>query len=358
MKRKELLDKLNIVKSSLSSQDIIPVLTHFAFDKTKISAFNTGQAIVVEYETGLACCIPGDIIKLLHSYDSEEITIVTKEDKVAVKSGRSHASLNTLPLESFPFPDLKSALASDIQYVIPADFVKAIKHCGISMNANPGKRNQHGVTIISTPAKTTVYSTDNQRISSYTLDKPCEGGGFTIILPKPFCDVLVSLADSFNGGKIYVGKESVVMEFLTDGKPSGTLIYSKFVDVENFLPFETIISSVPLDKVEFKPIPDALIDCVNRHLSLATSSKDHEINISVEEATLHISSASNLGQFIDEIEFDSGLSGVSCIMKTAMMSQAFNFDAKMAFVKFTGTVVLAISTNNFLHILSSIKNRS
>lgn len=356
MDRKDLLNKLNIAKNCLATQDTIPVLMDFCFDKNKITTFNTGQAVVINFESGLSCCVPGDqLTKLISSYGTEKISIAQTDSDISVKSGRSSVKLKTLPVSDFPFKLSEELLTTTNIHVLTEEFFVGIKECALSMGNNAGARNQYGVTVISTPKKTTLYSSDRARISSFTLAKPLESGSFSFILPKPFCDILVSASREFKSGKLFVGKESIMIEFLIDGKSAGVLLYSKFNDDIDLIPFDSLLSQVKLSDDKFQPVPESLINCIDRNLILISADKNPEIDIRTDGKTMIITSANAQGDVDDEIEFSKELDEIQCKMKPLFVRQAISASEKIAFADFNGEPILVGIKDNLLHLVSSIK---
>jgi hypothetical protein len=362
MKLKQLLDKLNIAKTCLATQDTIPVLTHFYFDNNKIMSFNSGQAAILDFENNLSGCILGDqLVSLLNSYTAEEISLSQGKTTVALKSGRSVVNLKTLPIEDFPFQLADDLLNTGVVYDLTEEFFDGLKACALSMGRNAGQRNQYGITVISTPEKTVLYSSDNARISSFTLSKPIDSAPFTILLPKPFCDNLITVSRTFKNGKLYVGKDFVLVDFSAgvssvDGKPAGLQLYSKFNDAIDFLPFENIFAQVEISDDKFQPIPESLIKCVDRSLILIGSDKDPEMFMKTEGKIMTITSRNAHGDIVDEVEFLNDLDSIDCKMKPLFIRQALTVSEKITFSAFETDSILIGVKKNFLHLVSSIAN--
>ena len=354
IKRKELLEKLNVSRTCLATQDIIPVLTHFCFDKDKITSFNTGQAVILDCDTGLSGCVPGDLIKLLGSYGTDDVSITQTETNITVKSGRSSVKLNTLPRNIFPFKLADDVMNTDKQHDLTEDFFEGIKQVALSMGNNASLRNQYGITVISAPEKTTLYSSDRARVSSFTLSEPLKSVPFTILLPKAFCDTLISVSKDFKSGKLYVGKDSILVDFLVDGKSAGIQLYSNFIADIDFIPFESILSQVVLSNDKFQPVPSSLLNCIDRNLILISSDKNPEIEIKTEGKIMTITSSNDHGTVVDEIEFTDTLGDIICKMKPIFLRQAVLASNKISFSNFDGDIVLVGINENFLHLVSSV----
>lgn len=355
MKRKALLDKLSIAKTCLATQDTIPVLTHFYFDKNKIMSFNTGQAAIIEFPSNLSGCVPGEqLFKLLGSYSTDEVSISQGTDSISVKSARSSVNLKTLPMETFPFKLADDVLTTGVVHELTSEFFEGVRACALSMGNNASQRNQYGITVISNSEKTVIYSSDKARISAFTLSKPLESAPFSILLPKPFCDNLISVSRDFNSSKLYVGKDFILVDFLVEGKSSGIQLYSNFNDDIELLPFENIFSQVAISNDKFQSIPESLLSCVDRNLILISSDKNPEIEIKTEGKVMTVSSGNDHGDVSDEIEFSNDMDSLVFTIKPLFVRQALVASEKIAFSDFDGDPVLVGMKDNFLHLVSSI----
>ena len=60
--RAKFLAALNLARAALASQPYIPAFTHFRFDEDGVTAYNDIVGILVNFDTGLDCCLPGDLL--------------------------------------------------------------------------------------------------------------------------------------------------------------------------------------------------------------------------------------------------------------------------------------------------------
>lgn len=106
IKRKELLQALEIVKPGLAVNDVIEQATSFAFMDDKVVTYNDEISIAHPVSgLGLKGAIKAEeFYKLLQKFDAENLMLKAVKGEVIVKSGRSKAGLLlqseiTLPLE-------------------------------------------------------------------------------------------------------------------------------------------------------------------------------------------------------------------------------------------------------------------
>jgi DNA polymerase III sliding clamp (beta) subunit (PCNA family) len=366
MKRKQLLDNLNIAKTCLATDDTIPALTHFYFDQNTIVSWNTKLATIIKFETGLSCCIPGNqLIKMIGSYSTEEMSIKQSNSKdetkstvsINIKSGKSsNLTLNQLPVSSFPFTvEDADKIMTETAYQLTPEFFEGIKQCAISMSTNPGNKDKFGITIFHSPEKTVLYSTDKVRISAFTLSKPLDCPPFKVLLPRGLCEALVTISSTFKSGNLHVGESALLIDFLVEGKSAGVQLYSKFSNKINLLPFENILKQVLVDEKLFQKIPDTLLGCVDRNVILTSSDKNPAINIKSSGNVLEVSSSNDHGTVVDEVEFPEQLVFVDCRIRSAFLRDAIAYTDKIAFSTFNGDPILLGMKDKFLHTVSSVE---
>lgn len=355
MKRKEFLDNLSVAKICLSTQDTIPALTHFYTAKNTIMSYNAVSAVIINFEHDLSCCIPGEeILKILGSYDTE-VKLSHTDSTLSVKSGRSSVKLKILPVGDWPFKLKDDILNNNTVYDLNEDFFEGIKACAVSMGANSSKREQYGITVISTKEKTVLYSSDQARISSFTLSKPIQSDPFSFLLPKPFCDSLISICKDFKEGRLHIGADSILIDFLVDGKSAGIQLFSNFNNNIELLPFERIFSQVILKEDRFQEIPASLLSCIDRHLILISSDKNPEIEIKTNGKLMTLTSGNAFGGTADEVDFLNDLGEIVCKMKPLFVRQVIADSDKISFSDFEGDIVLVGVKSNFVHLVSSIE---
>jgi DNA polymerase III sliding clamp (beta) subunit (PCNA family) len=352
MIREELLKKLNYTKSCLSNQSQVPVLSHFCFDDTKIMTFNGAQGIMVDFNSGVKGCIPGDMLyKLISSYASPDIKMIPADKEVTVEASNSSMKLKTLPQADFPFkmPELKDIPS----FEITQEFFQGISKCLFASGDDASELMQFGVTLVVTAERSALYATDKKRVSRFILSKALGITPFKLIMPKTFCELLVKVSSDFNSGTIYVGDTFIFLQC------SGVGLYSKFVKNAPLFDFEN--HSFPYesnDKVKFQAVPDSFISCVERSLILLSGEMDLEICAEISGTILLLSTRNSFGEVNDQIIFkeDMGTLGFKC--NPEFLKQALSSIDQIFFMRTIGSDGLSVVSisgrkDNFVHDLHS-----
>ncbi len=325
MERVELLDKLQLARPCLSAQDIVPILSHFCFNEEEIVAFNGTQAIIVDHETDFGCGLPGELlIKLLTSYSAGKVSVDQKGNDISIKAGKSNAKLASLSDDDFLFemPDLDDAM----EFSLDDDFLSGLSKTLLSVSKNNLQRSQFGVTLDSSKKATTMYSTDNSRVSRYSLESSMGKKSFKVLLPEVFCQLLIDLSKSTGDAEpdLYIGDDFVYAAF------EGVYVYSKLLTEVEFLPFEDIIEgNWGGDYDDLEEIPDALTTAIERTALLTSKETDQIVHLDVEDGTLKISGNSGYGEVKEDLVMED-LEDISCRMDANLLLAALQSVDEMA----------------------------
>lgn len=346
MEREELLNKLNLAKPCLSTQDIVPILSHFCFTEDEIIAFNGTQGITIEYENDLGCALPGELlIKLLGSYSSDKIAIKKKKGEVAVKAGKSNAKLASLSEDDYIFeqPDMDEA----VSFSLTDDFLTGLRRTLISVSKNSLQRSQYGITFASDKSGAFMYSTDNFRISKYSMGKPVlKKEKIKVLLPEVFCQLLLDITKEYAGAdcEIIIGEDFVCAAF----EEEGVYLYSKLLLDVDFLDFDAIIENYYSEGDDtFQEVPEALITSIERTALLTAKEAEQVVQLATEDEVLTVAANSSYGEIREDITFDEELGKYSFSMNSTLLLGAIKGVDEMALADniFIG------QSENFLHLL-------
>jgi DNA polymerase III sliding clamp (beta) subunit (PCNA family) len=353
MERVELLEKLQLARPCLSTQDIVPILSHFCFTEDDVTAFNGTQAIIVDHETDLECGIPGELlIKLLNSYSAGKISVDQKGNDLDIKAGKSKAKLASLAEDAFLFemPDLDGAH----EFSVTADFLTGLTKTLLSVSKNSLQRSQFGVTLDSTKKGAHLYSTDNSRVSRYTLEKSLGKKPIKVLLPEVFCQLLIDLSKSTGDSEpdLYIGDDFIYAAF------EGVYLYSKLlIDVE-FLDFEAVIGgNWDGDEDELQGIPDELTTAIERTALLTSKETDQIVHLDVEDSTLKISGNSGYGEVKEDLTLED-IEDISCRMDANLLLAALQSVDEMTLCTSAGEMggpMFIGTSGNFFHLLMGFR---
>lgn len=347
MNRKDLVDKLILMKSCLSTQDFIPVLKHFCFTGKKVVAFNGTQAACLNLEIGLDCGLPGDLlVKLLNSYSSEKLILEQKDNEVFMKSGSSKTKLALLPSTDFIFKEPLNVKGYEVE--LGMDFIDGLEKCLISVSDNPQMQNQTGVTFISSK-KPFLYSTDGICISQYKLDNS-GGDEFIVMLPKLFCEQLIIWFREFGKGTILFGKKFVQADFI-----SGFLHTQLDMEME-FLDFAGEFSKIFKSELEFTKTPEELSTILDRSLLFSSSSKelDQFVDIEIDEGFMEVKTTTANGNIKDEVDLGKAKTeDLKFRIDSKLLKRAVDSTTEMTFSSIENCELFVGRGTKFLHVVNS-----
>lgn len=191
--RKKLLDVLTAVKPSLSSQDHIPVMTHFCFTKNRVHAYNEISAISEELPTDLECAVHGQsLLDYVSNMSSKKVSIYVEGDSFIVRPtrGRSFGRFPYLPKKEFLYTERTRDQWRDVCRV-DAHFVDGMKKTLISVGEGTYRLSLMGVTL--SAKDNALFSTDNKTLSRFRLKRKLPARVKRTVLPRFFCQQIEPL---------------------------------------------------------------------------------------------------------------------------------------------------------------------
>ncbi len=352
-KREDLARTAALVRPALATKDYVPVLMHIHFAGDTATAFNDAAAIGVhKVAADLDCCVPGEmLIRALASFGGQEVLFQPgKDGALTLKSGRSTLRVPTLPAGDFPFewPGADEGTELDLG----REMVRAIERCLISVGSDPNHPAQMGVTMEAEGGFAVFYSTDNLTVSRCATGARAKlPGDAPVILPRFFCEQLVSLAKTFPDARLVL----VVLDgaLLVEVGNEASLLSKTLVDVTP-VDFPRIVRK-HCDLAGLADslvvIPDQFDAALGRALLVTAGEVIRSAKVSIKGGQLRMRATSGAGDSDD----DMALAGAP--------DESFTFDAALvqrgakacALVGFTDKVtVMADSKLEFVHLIAHV----
>lgn len=359
MNRLRLMKVLNQASAFLMNQDFIPILTHFAFDKESITAYNDLQGIQINLETDLECAVPGRLmLKLLNTIAAEDVQIAQKKNhKVELSAGKTKLNLPALPPSDFVFELPNCENVTPIR--IPRSVIRGMNKCLVSVGNDPTHQERNGVTWIVEPEQITLYSTDNKAISKFvhTDEKTGLNPGESVfaITPTFFCQELIELTND------YMAEDADVIMHFTDAYCVANLrdeckMFTRLIRTENVLDFESVINRVLPNpsKVIYSEIPPEFEPALERAaLMVETGTGKRNTTVRVKSTEIDMLTESNFGQSRDFIEFGHDLGEFNFLVDPLLLLRAFKVAADVAILP--NLIALSSADGNFTHLISHSK---
>lgn len=340
VKTSEFKTVLKYVEKCLQPNGFVPILSHICFQKNIVFAYNGIEAITVNYETGLNCAVPGDLLcKLVKSIKTEVIDIIQDEANIIVKTGKLTTRLAILQQEFIYKPSIPSTTAEKI--TIGTDFIQGIKKCLLTVNSDPSKINQHGISVINN----CLYSTDVFRISKYVLEDDLKLKD-KLFLPINFCVLLSSVFDSVCD--LYISDNNITCIF------NGITIYTEKILGVTFLDFEKMLSICKVNETEYQDVPVEMSQILDRCQLFVAGQNEKIIGITIGDKFLEFDATGKEGNHVE----DCASHIVSTIgrfrIDVNFLSSLISNVSKIGFVKLPKIVAVSGTDGKYLQLLSSL----
>jgi hypothetical protein len=293
MNREELVTALKKCRPALASNDLIPVLSHYCFDKDRVFAYNDVMCIAVEVPVGIRCALPGDpLYRIIESFSSEEVFLEQQKTDVLVrgKTKKSKVVMPFLPPPTYLYRDpLDSNIKQEMD--LTEEFVNGLQFCLDSVPDNALLPYQMGVTLAKDGF---MYASDGTTVAYAEASMGIERA---IILPAAFCKQVVSLFTEEDAGVLFLGSDFAIAEF-----NPGVMVFTKLPFDAEVGRFEKVIDDhIPAGPgARFFDIPKQLAACLDRCLAVLSSDLEKTLWLRIDKEGFAVHVESKLG-VVDEV---------------------------------------------------------
>jgi DNA polymerase III sliding clamp (beta) subunit (PCNA family) len=322
MDRKELLNALAIVEPSLATTDLIPVLTHFWFTGTEITAYNDAISISVPFETDFIGSIKG---KVLYDFLSKcsaskvefkDIEPGGKSEKgddsnLLIKCGRATLKMRLFSEDSFLFK-MPVYEEWDVLDIETDDLCSSLDVCLQSIGSHVSEPERNGITVISKQRNVVhMFATDSITLS-HCVGKNRARSNLPerFVLSYPFC---VAARRLFSKSKkkeysMYVEEDHAVIVF-----GNGVKLFGRLIDDMHPLNFEGVFAKYlpDSDTKIMVPLPKMLSVAIERAYVAVSRSAEPQTLFKVCEDNkgpcLRIEAVSEYGTVRDKIRLDGDI---------------------------------------------------
>jgi len=219
--KKNILKKgLDIVGKSVSSKNIIPIISYVLFSvkegKLSISANNLDSSIVTTVEDGRA----SDGFKatvefkklndVVSKLSGDEITMWEQGGMMEIVSGKNKFKLKTLPVEDFPDAPVKNELIFSIE---TSKLLKSIAYTSFATSTEAIKPALTALSIKLMDGKMEAVGTNGHRLAMITQDIDFKGEE-QLLIPATSLTEVARLANLIKPDKIsfYRSRKNIVIE--------------------------------------------------------------------------------------------------------------------------------------------------
>jgi hypothetical protein len=325
MLRKDLADRLELVSPALAKNDLLPVLTHFAFTGDNILAYNGSIGISVPLKTEFVGAVPGKLLMdLLGASLAKELEFIDKNADLEIKAASSRFKLPVMSEDTFVFDMPKP---SDKLLPVPLkQFARALEGCLRSVSTEQSVADQQGITLIADGDELSLFSTNNATISTNTLKLTAKPSfKERIILPALFCEQLVKLTADAKDCKLEVHSDYAL---LSTGR--GVRCFGRFLNSPKPLDFQSHVDdSLKGTSKLLCPIPSKMRLIVERAI-IITKTEKAMTNIRVKGGIMYFESNSGRGEVIDTVQVDQDDAALTLDPKHLKVGMGSFYDADEA----------------------------
>lgn len=334
MKRKELLESLDIVKSCITDSPIIEILSNVLFNNNQIASFNGEQGIIVNYDSPFSFIVKGKLlINLLRSYNIDDISIIQNTEDITIKANKSINKILIDVASKFPFTYDTTNLRQVA--TLTDKFIDGISKCLVSTDKNSIRKEQACVVVTAKKdANIVLYATKyNYVISKYVTDV-IASEDINILFPYRFCENIISLFKDKNAS-FGVADKSLLVSY------NDIALYSVYDAKAKISDFETELSSFDLNNITTAKITDEFKNTLNRSKIILSDEKNKNIKINIEDKLIRINGESALSSIEEEIELDNSLNvDTKFTMNSELLDEAINNSDRVGVIASENGIIL------------------
>jgi len=295
VKRKVLLEGLEIAKDSVGKQAALPILKNVKLKAQGgvLELYTTNLSIgtkvllkdlVIDCE-GEALCDGLKLMAIVRELPETDVKIETeKKGHLMVKCEKSHFKLLTMPPEEFPCPP---EIATHEFFPVEERFFQYLSKVKYAASKDEMRNNLNGLFL-----GAEIVATDGQRMAVIRMKL----GFDNILVPLDFVSLVLKLKDRENGNTFQTGcSENVILL-----KSEGLTIFTRLIDAE----FPDYSKAIPDNLSRYALIPRKdLIQALKRIMLM--SGKDYSVKFEFNPGALILSSFTpNLGDASEEMEIE------------------------------------------------------
>ena len=299
MLRSNLVAALDRIAPGLSTNDLIPVLSHVWITGTHLMSYNDCIAISVPFKSDFIGAVPGKImIDLVKNSLAKECEFVPEKDQLLIKAASSRFKLASLPRDAFKIFTMPKM--SDDALAFPAEFFDAVSTCLQSTGSDPSLPEQLGVTLIPDGETLFLFSTNNRTITreQIKIKKAIKLKDGRVTIPTDFCKEMVSIAKD-EPVKLEVHDDHVLLS-----SKSGASLFGRLVEVDKPLDFHAVVEKhMPIKaRTMAVEIPSKLAGMIERAVIITEAAAEQTWTaITVADHRMKFFSKSSRGTVTDEV---------------------------------------------------------
>jgi len=252
MKRKELVDKLQLVANALATDNMVPMFQCFVFHDKTVTAYNDALAIVTDCEVAESFAVNGQVLLgLLTNSHADDLAFTLESEDILVKAGKSTFRLPYFPKADFLF----AAPKAEEHPGIPIDIklIDGLQACLLTSSTDNAQPALMGVCL----RDGNLYSTNGDAVSRFALGAL---PSLRAMLPNAFCQALIKI---YTETKAIQGSLWITAEWVGAILGAGYSVYGRLLQVDRPLDYEAEIKKTVNGKAKPYAIPHAFNEALS-----------------------------------------------------------------------------------------------
>ncbi len=238
---------LSGLQPGISQKKFVEQATHYIFTGTRLCSYNDRISVSYPFPTDFQCSIPSEnFYQVISKLTSKELELTFKDNQLNISSSKVKSGFTCL-LEGEVFNLLSSLIIGEEWFEMPKDFTKGVELCLFSASRDLTQKFLSSICVRGDK----VESSDDIRISCYTMDRPIPTG---FLLPVSSAKELVgydithySLSDSWVHFKLSSG-----------GVFSSRVVLEEYPETEQFFTVEGVFLDLPKELINAVEIVSVL----------------------------------------------------------------------------------------------------
>lgn len=287
MKRKELVQTLELIKPALSKLDVIPMFQNFCFANKTVFASDETLAIVGPTECEDEFAVHGNtLFGLLNASSAEEVSLKLDGGTATFKCGKSTSKLPYSSAEDFIFSEPTGKWDT---VKVTVSLIEGLKLCLETVSSDMTQRAFLGVTI----DKDMLYSSNSDALTRVKLKQAAKG---RYLMPTAFCQAVIKIWDSLGMavGTLNFSDKWCYADF------DDWRIYGQTLEVDTPPDFDGVIKKSTKGKVVTQELPNGFDEALSRARVLADP-ESQKTTLTIEGGRLSLLTETHMGEVHDTL---------------------------------------------------------
>jgi DNA polymerase III sliding clamp (beta) subunit (PCNA family) len=302
MDRSKLVAKLQTIDPATTSNQLIPIMSHYWFMGDRVMAYNDQISISVPCKTDFTGAVPATLLGLLKSSKAKEVEFTEQGDDLLIKAAATKIKLPLIPadeLTMFTMPEPKS----DFKHVMAKSgkFLECLEACMQSTTTDTSTPDYLGVTAMAKDESLQLFACNDETMTYANLHIGELVFKSRVVLSAAFCTQLLKQISS----DVKFSTLELHNDYSLATMTNGTILFGRLIDVQKPLDYASIIARNYNTSIISKlvQIPTKLEGILERAVIITDSAVDQtKTSVSVRDGIMRFKSKSAKGEISDSMQ--------------------------------------------------------